>query len=557
MNTASDDLLLQVAELIAEGKPIDWDVVAREADPGTLARLREISVLSDQFGGLQKVPAASATSDALPIKIWGHLQLKAEIGRGARGVVYRAWDPLLNRAVALKMCDQADSDPAVMLHEAQMMAKVDHPGVLKIHGAALHDRRVGFWSDLIDGESIATRLEREGRFQPQEVIAIGLSLCSALAAIHAHELLHGDVKAQNVMQRSDGRYVLVDFGSSTPMNQRTQVSGTPLYLAPELLLGGPASPADDLYSVGVLLFKMLTATFPVNADSLLGLVDQHRSGTRNHLLDLVPGIDARLAEVIERAISADPRPRFRSAGALSTALRACWEQDHEPVAGTQGAATPAKSRRTLPGYAIAAVLALLLVLVVLFGRNPVQPASGFQARLVRTAGGTDFPLLDGDRVGAGDALSLDLRLNDPGYVYVLNEDAAGAVFQLFPLAMAEQVNPLPANKRLRLPGRVAGRDLEWIVTSPGARERFYVLVSPQEISELALAATGFAQAELGRPIDRSALIAAGRTTRGIGGLSESSQSGTQFDWRVGAWLSALQQQHIGTSLQQFELQNPE
>jgi eukaryotic-like serine/threonine-protein kinase len=565
MTIGNDELLLQVAEAIAEGRAVDWNELASRVDDATLQRLREISALAGQFGAAKGALESRFDAQSKVPQTWAHLQLIEEIGRGSSGVVYRAWDPMLQRAVALKLCNPDRDDGDGLLREAQLMARVDHAGVLKIHGAALHDGQVGFWSDLVDGDSISSRLEREGRLPMHEVVTLGLELCSALAAIHAHDLVHGDVKAQNVVRRSDGRHILVDFGSSTPIRERAQVSGTPLYLAPDLLMGGPAGPEHDLYSLGVLLFRMLSGKFPVEASSLVELADCHRRGVRRYLIDLAPDVSREISAVIERAIRADPATRFRTAGEFAAALRSSLQTTQPlPVAAgpAQASAAPvpassARPWRKLRPWAAAACLLIAVAAIAWQWPQRESPAAGFQARLVRAVGGVEYPLLDGDRVAAGDSLSLDIELTRPGHVYVFNEDAAGAVFQLFPLAMAEQVNPLPARQRLRLPGRIAGRDVDWLITSPGARERFYVLVSPQEIGELALAATGFAQAELGRPVDRSALMAATRRVRGAGGLAERQDSGAQFDWKVGDWLAQLQSQHRGASLQKFELENPQ
>ncbi|MBK8285539.1 MAG: DUF4384 domain-containing protein [Ahniella sp.] len=177
-------------------------------------------------------------------------------------------------------------------------------------------------------------------------------------------------------------------------------------------------------------------------------------------------------------------------------------------------------------------------------------------RLLRTTGGIEYPLLDGDRVGVGDVLSMQIELDTPAHVYVMNEDASGAVFQLFPLPLGELANPLPAGRRLRLPGRVAGREQDWQVTSPGARERFYVLISHQAVPDLHPASTGFELAEAGRPLDRSALYAAARVTRGVGGLSERVDAAAGASFPVGEWLRDLAHQDPGLQLKRFELDNP-
>ncbi len=562
MTTATDELLLQVAESIAEGRPVDWAAVAAGADPATLARLREISALAGQFSVVKETIESKTRTAERAQRVWAHLELIEEIGRGSSGVVYRAYDPMLRRTVALKLCNRDRDDQEGLLREAQLMAKLDHVGALKIHGAALFEGQVGFWSDLVDGDSISSRLEREGRIAAQEAGAIGLELCAALAAMHALDLVHGDVKAQNVMRRGDGRHVLVDFGSSTPISERSHVSGTPLYLAPELLHGGPAAPADDLYSLGVLLFRMLSGKFPIEANTLLQLVECHRIGPRSYLVDLLPAIAPEFAAVIERSVSADPRARFRSAGEFAVALRSSLSGTQPLQASVPTSvelpslAKPSRALLARSSFAIVAILLLVTsALSIFWWRHSEPEMQGFQARLIRIANGIEYPLLDGDHVEAGDALSLELQLERPGHVYVFNEDAAGAVFQLFPLPLAEQVNPLPAQKRLRLPGRIGGRDLDWLITSAGARERFYILVTPQAVSELAVAISGVAQAELGRPVDRSGLMATTRRVRGAGGLTEHDTVGAGFDWKVGDWLQQWRDRYPGATLQKLELEN--
>ncbi|MBK8285540.1 MAG: serine/threonine protein kinase [Ahniella sp.] len=328
-----DPLLLKVAEDIADGLPVDWSSLAQQVEPNALRRMRELAELAGHFSVAQQVaageqPAADtasprgAATESAP-KQFAHLQILDELGRGSSGVVYRAFDPLLRRTVALKLCNPQGDMADDLLREAQQMARIDHPGVLKIHGAQIVDGHVGFWSDLVDGESIAHRLLTQRIIPAHESVLIALELCAALAAIHHIGLVHGDVKAQNVVRDHDGQHVLIDFGSARTLQERTHVSGTPLYLAPELLNGGQNTSADDLYSLGVLVFRMLSGRYPVEAESLAGLVEAHAEGRRLHLLDMQPHIDASLADVIERAVHPERSRRFQRAGEFAAALRQC------------------------------------------------------------------------------------------------------------------------------------------------------------------------------------------------------------------------------------------
>jgi serine/threonine-protein kinase len=151
--------------------------------------------------------------------------------------------------------------------------------------------------DGATGRHLSDVIAQSGRVGADEAAVIGITLCQALGAVHGAGLLHRDVKARNVMREDGGRIVLMDFGAgreSVPMpstRSLSDLSGTPLYLAPELLAGGTASAASDLYSLGVLLFLLVTRKYPVEGTSLSDLVLRHAAGERG-LSDLRPDLPA-------------------------------------------------------------------------------------------------------------------------------------------------------------------------------------------------------------------------------------------------------------------------
>ena len=150
---------------------------------------------------------------------------------------------------------------------------------MAVYGAQVMDAGVAIWSEFLRGRTLAEIVERDGPLGPQEAVVVGDALCRALAAVHNAGLLHRDIKAQNVMREAGGRIVLMDFGLGQPQQgaaewtRTTEVAGTPLYLAPELFERVPASKSSDIYSVGVLLFYLVTGTFPVTGRTLVGTVD--------------------------------------------------------------------------------------------------------------------------------------------------------------------------------------------------------------------------------------------------------------------------------------------
>ena len=174
-----------------------------------------------------------------------------------------------------------------MIREGQLLAKVRHPNVVTVYGAERIDGRVGMWMEFVDGRTLEEELRASGPRTPDQVIDVGLALCSALAAVHDAGLLHRDLKAQNVMRAADGRLLLTDFGAGRVRDRghdgddgRTELAGTPLYLAPEVLKGAPASVVSEIYGVGVLLYHLATGSFPVRGRTLRDLLKAHADGQR-------------------------------------------------------------------------------------------------------------------------------------------------------------------------------------------------------------------------------------------------------------------------------------
>jgi serine/threonine-protein kinase len=314
-------LLGDVIESVADGRPVDWDARVAGADPRdrrAIDHLRLVAMVAavHRTAGHDEQAHDAATKPCLPdaaAGTWGHLVLLERIGEGAFGEVYRARDSWLDHEVAIKLL-KSGASPLVtsswIIEEARALARVRHPNVVCVHGADVHDGRAGLWMELVRGRTLAQVLAANGALGPREAAGIGQDLCRALAAVHAEHLIHRDVKAQNVMRASGGRIVLMDFGAGH----------TPLYLAPEVLAGGPASVATDLYALGVLLYFLVTNRFPVRGGSVEELLDRHTRGERRRLADERPDLPADFIAAVERALDPDPGRRYTSAGAMLEAL---------------------------------------------------------------------------------------------------------------------------------------------------------------------------------------------------------------------------------------------
>ena len=254
---------------------------------------------------------------------WAHLRLVEEIGRGGFGCVYRAWDTALAREVALKLVRVPEVDleaSSLVLEEGRMLARVRHPNVVTVHGALQVGQEVGLWMELVRGRSLADVVKADGPRGPEEAAVIVLSVCRALAAVHAAGLVHRDVKAHNVMRESGGRIVLMDFGAgrdaALPEAGWSRAPGTPSYMAPEVIAGEPATRSSDIYSVGVLLYFLVTGRYPFEGRTLMEIAVGHGTGRRRLLADERPDLPDPFIRLVERALATNPAERFASAGAL-------------------------------------------------------------------------------------------------------------------------------------------------------------------------------------------------------------------------------------------------
>jgi serine/threonine protein kinase len=257
------------------------------------------------------------------IGTWGHLQLIEEIGRGAFGCVYRAWDEVLAREVALKVIPLAHPDVRIadsVLREGRLLARIRHPNVVTVHGAQQLGDEIGLWMELVRGRPLGQIVRREGPLGPEEVTVVAVSLCHALSAVHGAGLVHRDLSAHNVMREAGGRIVLMDFGTgretaATP-GERRDLAGTPPYMAPEVLSGRAASPASDIYSLGVLMFFLVSGRYPFEGRTMTAVARAQSLGERRLLADVRPGLPDSFVRIVDRALAPVPEGRYTTAGAM-------------------------------------------------------------------------------------------------------------------------------------------------------------------------------------------------------------------------------------------------
>jgi serine/threonine protein kinase len=458
VKTPAESGARDLLDRLVDGDPIDWSHGA-SGDPSLLDALHTLDQVRSAYQRIGAAPVPNA-----PVLFqWGPLSVQEKIGCGASAEVYRAWDAGLATPVALKLLRPEAAAAGLrsdeFLHEGRLLARLSQRNVLRVYGAAVHDGRPGIWNEWIEGRTLDAIVVADGPFADAEVIHVGSELCAALAAIHAAGLLHGDVKASNVLRARGGRIVLADLGAAgapDTLNGSLRTQATPAYLSPQSRDGAPRAPSDDLYALGVLLHFLASGQYPHDGVS--------------RLRELKPTIDRRLAEVVERALSSDPRSRFASAHTFGDALLA-----------PRPSARKARVSFTLPLLLVAG-----LVATVAAGYWWTAPAPAWQQQAVlarRTDSGSE-PLRDGATLQLGERINLKLSANRPTWAYVLNEDESGALHVLFPLVSLAQANPLPADVETQLPGQQAGRALSWEVSSSGGREEFLVVLADRPLRDL-------------------------------------------------------------------------
>ncbi len=318
MNNQHWDTLI---EKITSGEAVDWKTEFNRY-PNDVDYIKQLKSLAQIYAVCN-----SSLSDAVKDKktsnqhqfIWGHLQVFEQIGVGNFGEVYRAFDPLLNRDVALKLLKAEQMSVVKSRHfmaEARSLAKVRNRHVLAIHGANLHDGRVGFWADLLVGETLAdTPIDYSVE---DKILEVTDAVTDALFAVHQADLIHGDVKLSNVMSDSKGKITLMDFGAGGEVDMAASTTGSPILMAPELFNEQAKTTASDIYALGVMLFKLATGQYPIKADNVLEVLQAHKNKQYESLNQLRPDLNKSVKRLINQMLAVDPKQRPDTAAINNT-----------------------------------------------------------------------------------------------------------------------------------------------------------------------------------------------------------------------------------------------
>jgi eukaryotic-like serine/threonine-protein kinase len=306
----------------------------------------------------------------------GRYRLESKLGSGGMSTVYLARDETLERWVAVKVLHREISDQPDQLErfrrEARAVAQLSHPNVVAVIDAGEDGGYPYIVFEYVPGETLKARIDSVGLLPLDEAAAYAIEIGRGLAAAHAQKLIHRDVKPQNVLIDAEGRAKVTDFGiarslESDGLTKTGRVLGTTDYVSPEQAMGHDVDARSDIYSLGVLLYEMLTGEPPFKAETVVGVAMKHVNepmpDTQAHRRDA----SAALARVVENATSKDPAKRYRNMNEMLAELEAALEVEVARSGSASGEATnvlesvPAERRRLLPSRRVS-IAGILLVL---------------------------------------------------------------------------------------------------------------------------------------------------------------------------------------------------
>lgn len=317
-----------------------------------------------------------------------HYEIQEKIGSGGMGDVYLAEDTKLDRKVALKVLppELAENEErrARFQREAKAIAALDHPNIVQVFSVEEAEGTHFITMQLVQGKTLTELLPKNG-FSLSKFFEIAIPLADAVAAAHQEGITHRDLKPDNVMESEDGRVKVLDFGlaklrgglavsSDAPTAAKTDegvIVGTVAYMSPEQAEGKPVDTRSDIFSLGIMLYEMLTGERPFRGDTAASVLSSIIKDEPDSLLDRKPEIPRELAKIVRRCLAKDPTRRFQSALDLRNELEELRvELSSGELAATVAPAVPASWRPWGVSASLVAILALIaVILYIVFGRS--------------------------------------------------------------------------------------------------------------------------------------------------------------------------------------------
>lgn len=363
--------------------------------------------------------AISATQDGSELigqVVGDRYRIDAVVGAGGMATVYRALDTTLERPVALKvMRREVTSQPDQLerfRREARAAAKLNHAHIVTVIDAGEENDRPYIVFEFIEGDTLKQRIKSRGKLPVTEAVAYAIEIGSALMAAHAAGLVHRDVKPQNVLLDPHGHAKVADFGiareleANDGLTKTGRVLGTTDYVSPEQAMGEDVTGQSDIYSLGIVLFEMLTGEPPFKGENHVAVAMKHVKEQLPDVQHLRPEVSSTLAAVIEKMTAKEPVDRYLSAADAESDLEDVLAFETARAGGTTGEATmvfeslPKRSRRLAPGGVahpkrtrvawLVSLLAIVGIAIVLFSQ--LQPGSDGRPSQVQAKPGAAIAL---------------------------------------------------------------------------------------------------------------------------------------------------------------------
>ena len=302
-----------------------------------------------------------------------HYRLDATVARSGMSTLYKATDLRDGRQVAIKVPHaEMEADPVLVerfRREQEIGQELDHPGVVKTFDGEERSR-LYMVVEWVDGRLLRSILNQERKLPIERAVNFALQICDALDTMHKHGVVHRDLKPENIMVDDEDRIKLIDFGIAMKEDARritfvdmSATLGTPDYISPEQVKGQRGDQRSDIYSLGVMLYEMLTGEPPFSGPNPLAVMNERVLHDPRPARKLRAEISAELEEILNRALVRDPRFRY------ATASEMAWELEHQEQGGVEDRERrPALGRLRLPGARkMLLYVGLALVPILIFG----------------------------------------------------------------------------------------------------------------------------------------------------------------------------------------------
>ena len=267
----------------------------------------------------------------------GRYKIVKSLGEGGMADVYLAIDTIINREVAIKILrGELGNDPVTLLRfqrEANAASKLNHPNVVQVYDVGTSEDRHFIVMEYIRGKTLKQLIQLRGALHKEEAVSIMKQLLSAVAEAHRHNIIHRDIKPQNVLVKDDGTVKITDFGialahNAVQLTQSDSVLGSAHYLAPETTRGEAATNQCDIYSLGIVFYELLCGSVPFTGDNPVQIAMKHLSEEIPSIREFNPSLPQSIENIIIKATAKNKAYRYQSVEEMLHDVETCLDEDH-------------------------------------------------------------------------------------------------------------------------------------------------------------------------------------------------------------------------------------